>query len=50
MYERARELNITLFTVSHRRSLWRFHDYVLQFDGRGEYRFDPIKDAEVFGS
>ncbi|GMF33765.1 unnamed protein product [Phytophthora fragariaefolia] len=30
MYRYCREQNITLFTVSHRRSLWQFHDFVLQ--------------------
>ena len=41
---------ITLFTVSHRKSLWKHHEYVLQFDGRGHYDFKPIEESEVFGS
>lgn len=41
---------ITLFTVSHRKSLWKHHEYVLQFDGRGLVEFKEIKDSEVFGS
>lgn len=30
MYSHCREQNITLFTVSHRKSLWKYHEYVLQ--------------------
>lgn len=51
MYNHCRELGITLFTVSHRKSLWTYHEYVLQFDGRGSYDFKEIKDQEsAFGS
>lgn len=42
IYDFCRQQNITLFTVSHRRSLWKHHEYVLQFDGRGAYTFSPI--------
>ncbi|KAL8653633.1 MAG: hypothetical protein Q9210_001985 [Variospora velana] len=45
MYEQAKELGITLMTVSHRRSLWRYHDDILQFDGQGNYIFTKL-DAE----
>ncbi|RLN95874.1 hypothetical protein BBJ28_00006411, partial [Nothophytophthora sp. Chile5] len=30
MYSYCREQNITLFTVSHRKSLWKYHEYVLR--------------------
>jgi ABC-type uncharacterized transport system fused permease/ATPase subunit len=39
MYNKARELNITLFTVSHRTSLYKFHEHLLKFDGEGGYLF-----------
>jgi ATP-binding cassette subfamily D (ALD) protein 3 len=45
--------SITLFTVSHRKSLWKYHEFVLQFDGKGAYRFAPIGaggDDDAFGS
>lgn len=45
MYENAKDLNITLMTVSHRRSLWKYHDKILQFDGQGHYIFTTL-DAE----
>uniref|UniRef100_M4C2Q7 ABC transporter domain-containing protein n=1 Tax=Hyaloperonospora arabidopsidis (strain Emoy2) TaxID=559515 RepID=M4C2Q7_HYAAE len=51
MYSFCREQNITLFTVSHRKSLWAYHEYVLRFDGRGHYEFKKIDKAdEAFGS
>lgn len=45
MYDNAKALNITLMTVSHRRSLWKYHDNILQFDGQGNYIFTKL-DAE----
>lgn len=50
MYERAKELGITLMTVSHRRSLWKYHKKMLQFDGQGGVWFgalDPEKRLEL---
>lgn len=45
MYETAKGLGTTLMTVSHRRSLWKYHSVILQFDGQGGYVFCPL-DAE----
>lgn len=45
MYDHAKELGITLMTVSHRKSLWKYHDFILQFDGQGNYVFTKL-DAE----
>lgn len=45
MYDNAKALNITLMTVSHRRSLWKYHNKILQFDGQGHYIFTKL-DAE----
>lgn len=51
MYRYCRQENITLFTVSHRRSLWKHHEYYLHMDGRGSYEFKPIEhDTIEFGS
>ncbi|KAI7859139.1 ABC transporter transmembrane region 2-domain-containing protein [Circinella umbellata] len=52
MYEHARKVGITLFTVSHRTSLVRHHEYLLRFDGEGHYEFrelDPEDIATPFG-
>uniref|UniRef100_A0A8B9H4W0 ATP binding cassette subfamily D member 3 n=1 Tax=Astyanax mexicanus TaxID=7994 RepID=A0A8B9H4W0_ASTMX len=44
-------VGITLFTVSHRSSLWKHHEYYLRMDGRGNYEFKPITTETVkFGS
>ena len=45
MYDNAKALGITLMTVSHRRSLWKYHTHILQFDGQGQYVFTRL-DAE----
>ncbi|KAI5480239.1 ABC fatty acid transporter [Pseudohyphozyma bogoriensis] len=41
-YDRATELGITLLTVSHRPSLWKYHSYILQYNGQGGYAFGPL--------
>ncbi|KAI9592371.1 ABC transporter transmembrane region 2-domain-containing protein [Syncephalis fuscata] len=45
MYTHATELGITLMTVSHRASLWKYHNFILQYDGQGGYVFTKL-DAE----
>jgi len=35
MYQHAQDIGITLITVSHRSSLWKFHKFVIKFDGEG---------------
>ncbi|KAJ1924964.1 hypothetical protein IWQ60_004873 [Tieghemiomyces parasiticus] len=42
MYNYAKRVGITLFTVSHRQSLFKYHDYLLRFDGEGGYTFSPL--------
>lgn len=37
LYNKAKELGITLFTVSHRQSLFKFHEYMIKFDGDKGY-------------
>lgn len=45
MYDNAKALGITLMTVSHRRSLWKYHTHILQFDGQGHFVFTRL-DAD----
>jgi len=39
IYETCKQLGITLFTVSHRPNLKKYHDYILRFDGRGHWEW-----------
>ncbi|XP_063056482.1 ATP-binding cassette sub-family D member 3-like [Engraulis encrasicolus] len=51
IYTHCRKEGITLFTVSHRKSLWKHHEYYLHIDGRGSYEFKAItEDTQQFGS
>lgn len=47
LYTHARELGITLITVSHRPSLWRFHEKLLRFDGHGGWTFTDIRPEDI---
>lgn len=38
-YNECKRLGISLFTISHRQSLFKFHDYYLKFDGEGGYEY-----------
>ena len=37
MMDHATKLGITLLTVSHRPSLWKYHAMILHYDGQGGY-------------
>ncbi|KAJ1918925.1 ATP-binding cassette long-chain fatty acid transporter pxa2 [Mycoemilia scoparia] len=39
MYTHASDLGISMLTVSHRQSLWKYHNYILQFNGQGAFKF-----------
>ncbi|KAF8272965.1 adrenoleukodystrophy protein [Lactarius quietus] len=45
MMDHATKLGITLLTVSHRPSLWKYHAMILHYDGQGGYVFTEL-DAE----
>ncbi|KAI0067927.1 hypothetical protein BV25DRAFT_1876800 [Artomyces pyxidatus] len=45
MMDHATELGITLLTVSHRPSLWKYHSMILHYDGQGGYVFTKL-DAD----
>jgi ATP-binding cassette, subfamily D (ALD), member 3 len=46
MYSYAKEVGITLFTVSHRVSLWPYHEHLLKFDGMRGYVFKKMESAD----
>lgn len=52
IYKYCKTAGITLFTVTHRKSLWAYHDFVLHMDGRGSYSMKEIDHEEdpEFGS
>lgn len=47
LYSRCREMGTSLITVSHKRSLWQFHDYLLSFDDTNNWRFEPVTDELI---
>jgi len=47
IYETCHELDITIFTVSHRKNLARHHHKVLNFDGRGGWEWLDIAGLQT---
>jgi len=46
MYNYAKDLGITLLTVSHRPSLVKYHQWNVHFDGDGHINFGPLDPKE----
>jgi ABC-type uncharacterized transport system fused permease/ATPase subunit len=44
MYTHSKEIGITLITVSHRETLWQYHDYLMKLDGEGGWSFDKMPE------
>lgn len=43
LYTYMKSVGITLITVSHRDTLWKFHDYMLRFKGDKQFEFYPMQ-------
>lgn len=47
LYNHCSDLDITLITVAHRKSLWKYHTHILMFDGTGGYVFRELESHEM---
>jgi ABC-type uncharacterized transport system fused permease/ATPase subunit len=44
LYSYMKNQGITLITVSHRETLWKYHDYLLKFLGDKEFTFGEMPE------
>jgi ABC-type uncharacterized transport system fused permease/ATPase subunit len=46
LYSYMKAQGITLITVSHRETLWKYHDYLLKFKGDKDYEFIEMPEEK----
>jgi len=44
LYSYMKRIGITLITVSHRDTLWKYHEYLLKFHGDRQYSFTEMPE------
>jgi ABC-type uncharacterized transport system fused permease/ATPase subunit len=47
LYQRLREQGTTVISVGHRHSLVHFHDWLLEFDGTGNWQCRSLENAQL---
>jgi len=49
LYTHCLELGMTLISISHRPSLYKYHKMILHFDGKGGVQFEELNEQERTG-
>ncbi|RVE44929.1 hypothetical protein evm_010428 [Chilo suppressalis] len=47
MYSEAVREGITLLSITHRPSVWKYHTHVLEFDGAGNWAYRPLDKEAI---